>query len=213
MFTGKITQSSTHTFFITLLMLCLSLPLMAAEPRTLVVLGDSLSAGYGIAEDDSWVSLLEERLGETHPRWRVVNASVSGETTDGGLRRVDRLLDQHQPELLLVQLGGNDGLRGFPHQETRENLAGIIERGQEAGARVLLLGIELPPNYGRRYTETFARQYPTLAEEYDIPLLPFLLEGVYDRKGMMQSDGIHPTAEAQPLILDHVWEELEPLLE
>lgn len=213
MFTGKITQSSIKPFFIIALMLCLSLPLVAGEDRTLVVLGDSLSAGYGIAEDDSWVSLLEERLGETHPRWQVVNASVSGETTDGGLRRVDRLLDEHQPELLLVQLGGNDGLRGFPHEEIRDNLAGIIERGQEAGARVLLLGIELPPNYGRRYTEAFARQYPALAEEYDIPLVPFLLEDIYDREGMMQSDDIHPTAEAQPLILDNVWGELAPMLE
>ncbi|MDX1588797.1 MAG: arylesterase [Oleiphilaceae bacterium] len=213
MFTGKIPQRSIKPLLLALLWLCLSLPLMASESRSLLVLGDSLSAGYGIAEDESWVSLLKERLSESHPQWEVINASVSGETTDGGLRRLDRLLDHHQPELILIQLGGNDGLRGFPHQQTRDNLAGLIERSQEAGAEVLLLGIELPPNYGRRYTEAFARQYRELAREYEVPLLPFLLEGIYDREGMMQSDDIHPTAQAQPLILDNVWEELEPMLE
>lgn len=212
MSTVKTPQSSAPRFFITALLLLISLPLQAGEEKTLLVLGDSLSAGYGIAEDDGWVSLLQDRLGEKQPQWQAVNASISGETTDGGLRRVDKLLADHDPQLLLLQLGGNDGLRGFPHEQTRDNLAQIIRRSQDAGAEVLILGIQLPPNYGRRFTEEFARQFHDLAESYQVPLLPFLLEGIYDQPGMMQSDDIHPTADAQPLILDNVWEPLAPLL-
>jgi len=196
-----------------LLILCLlSQPLWAGDTRKMVILGDSLSAGYGIAEDEAWVSLLQERLAEQRPDWQAVNASTSGETTGGGLRRIDKLLDEQQPDLMVIQLGGNDGLRGFPHQDIRNNLAQMIERSKAAGAEVMLLGIELPPNYGRRYTEVFARQYHELADDYDVTLVPFMLEDIYDRNGMMQSDDIHPTAAAQPLILDNVWEQLEDLL-
>ncbi|TVP53208.1 MAG: arylesterase [Halomonadaceae bacterium] len=195
------------------LLLLISLPLLADNQKTLLVLGDSLSTGYGIAEDDGWVSLLQHKLADEQPQWHAVNASISGETSDGGLRRVDKLLADHDPELVLLQLGGNDGLRGFPHDETRENLSQIIQRSKEAGAEVLILGIQLPPNYGRRYTEEFARQFHDLADSYQVALLPFMLEGIYDQQGMMQSDDIHPTAKAQPLILENVWGPLKPLLD
>ncbi len=185
----------------------------AAFGKTLVVFGDSLSAGYGIAEEESWVHLLGERLEQEAPQWTVVNASSSGETTGGGLRRIDSVLDNQEPDLIIIQLGGNDGLRGLDVDTMGRNLATMIDRSQEVGARVLLAGIEIPPNYGRRYTDAFRQQYRNLAEEYDLTLVPFLLEDVYDREGMMQDDRIHPTAEAQPQILDNVWDYLEPLLD
>lgn len=195
-----------------LLCICLTLPATAAAEDTLLVFGDSLSAAYGIAEEDGWVSLLEEKLAETHPEWEVRNASVSGETTGGGLRRINKALESHDPEIVILQLGGNDGLRGKDPQTMRQNLATMIERSQDAGANVLLIGIEIPPNYGKQYTTAFRQQYQQLANNHDINFLPFLLEDIYNRNGMMQSDGIHPTAEAQPLVLENVWEELEPML-
>ncbi len=209
--TRKTRCGSLPVYYLLLLVL-VWLPTMAAG-KTLVVFGDSLSAGYGIAEEESWVHLLGERMEGKAPEWRVVNASSSGETTGGGLRRIDSVLENQEPELIIIQLGGNDGLRGQDTDTMGSNLAGIIERSQETGARVLLAGIEIPPNYGRRYTEAFREQYRNLADEYDVKLLPFLLEDVYDREGMMQDDRIHPTAEAQPQILDNVWEYLEPMLE
>lgn len=211
--TRKTLFGSIRFLLITVLLLLLTLPALAVADRTLVVLGDSLSAGYGIAEEDGWVYRLEQRLSDDFSQWRVINASTSGDTTDGGLRRIDRVIDDHNPDLMLIQLGGNDGLRGFNIGDIRSNLNRMIEKSQDAGARVLLLGIELPPNYGSRYTRAFRAMYGDLADEHDIELLPFLLEGVYDREGMMQSDRIHPTADAQPLILENVWEVLAPMLE
>ncbi|MGM0450340.1 MAG: arylesterase [Pseudomonadota bacterium] len=193
-------------------LLLLLLPVMAPA-NTLVVYGDSLSAAYGIAEEDGWVSLLEERMAQEAPEWQVVNASVSGETTDGGLRRIERMLENQSPELVILELGGNDGLRGKDPSAIQSNLATMVERIREAGARVLLVGIEIPPNYGRAYTDAFRNQYRGLAKDKDLAFIPFLLEAIHDRDGMMQDDGIHPTAKAQPLIRDRMWEAVQPLLE
>ena len=186
---------------------------MLAQANTLVVYGDSLSAAYGIEETNGWVSLLEERIAKKAPAWQVVNASISGETTDGGLRRIKQMLETQSPELVILELGGNDGLRGKDPSAIRSNLARMVERIRSDGARVLLVGIEIPPNYGRAYTNAFRRQYQTLAQEKNLAFIPFLLEDIHDREGMMQADGIHPTAEAQPLIRDRVWDALNPLLE
>ncbi|WP_390816207.1 arylesterase [Vreelandella aquamarina] len=177
---------------------------------TLLVMGDSLSAAYGIEQEQGWVTLLAERLdGEAH----VVNASISGETTSGGAQRFADIIGQQQPGIVLLELGGNDGLRGLPPAQMRTNLATMIEQSQQAGAEVLLLGIDIPPNYGQAYRDAFTSVFHSLADEYDIPLVPFLLEDIALNKQLMQSDGIHPTAEAQPIILDNVWPELESMLE
>ena len=193
--------------------LVLALLPVLAPAKTLVVYGDSLSAAYGIAEEEGWVSLLEERVAEQAPGWDLVNASISGETTDGGLRRIEGMLDTQRPELVILELGGNDGLRGKDPATIRSNLAAMVERIRAEGARVLLVGIEIPPNYGRAYTEAFREQYRNLAETRDLAFIPFLLEDIHNREGMMQDDGIHPTARAQPLIRDRIWEALQPLLE
>ena len=142
----------------------------------------------------------------------MVNASISGETTDGGLRRIERMLEAQSPELVILELGGNDGLRGRDPGTIQSNLAAMVERIRAEGARVLLVGIEIPPNYGRTYTDAFRQQYRNLAEKKDLAFIPFLLEGIHNKEGMMQDDGIHPTARAQPLIRDRVWEALQPLL-
>ena len=193
------------------LLLCLavlSLTPGAARADTVLVMGDSLSAAYGIDPQAGWVNLLKQRLGDTH---EVVNASISGETTSGGSARLPDILGQYHPDIVLLELGGNDGLRGLSPQQMQVNLAKMIERSQERGAEVLLLGIEIPPNYGPAYTDAFRAVFTELAQDYEVPLLPFLLEGV-DLDGMLQSDGIHPTAEAQPIILENVWSQLEPML-
>lgn len=182
------------------------------EAGTLLVMGDSLSAAYGIDREQGWVSLLSERIDERDLPWSVVNASVSGETTGGGLARLPRLLEDHDPQLVILQLGGNDGLRGLPVSSIGENLEEMIELSLEAGAEVLLAGIRIPPNYGPRYTEPFFAQYRELADAYELPLLPFLLEGIAENPGLMQSDGIHPIAEAQPMILGNVWPVLVDML-
>ena len=169
-----------------------------------------MSAAYGIEQEQGWVTLLAERLdGEAH----VVNASISGETTSGGAQRFADIIGQQQPGIVLLELGGNDGLRGLPPAQMRANLATMIEQSQQADAEVLLLGIDIPPNYGQAYRDAFTSVFHSLADEYDIPLVPFLLEDIALNKQLMQSDGIHPTAEAQPIILDNVWPELEPMLE
>jgi acyl-CoA thioesterase I len=182
-----------------------------SEPGPIVlVMGDSLSAAYGIEREEGWVSLLAERLdGDA----RVINASISGETTSGGAQRFPEIIGQRQPDIVLLELGGNDGLRGLPPTQMQANLASMIEQSQDAGAKVLLLGIDIPPNYGQAYRDAFTGVYHSLAEEYDVALVPFLLEDVALDNTLMQSDGIHPTAEAQPIILENVWPALEPLLE
>ncbi len=182
-------------------------PAGGGERPVVLVLGDSLSAAYGIPRERGWVHLLARRL---EPRgYRVVNASISGDTSRGGLTRVDDLLARHRPDWLLLELGANDGLRGIATEETRRNLEAIVARAREAGARVVLLGIRLPVNYGPVYRERFEAVYRGLAEDHDLPLLPFLLDGVVDQ---LQEDGLHPRAEAQPRILENVWGVLEPAL-
>lgn len=184
-----------------------------ANGNTLMIVGDSLSAAYGVQTEEAWVTLLRERLEEKGlDQWKVVNASISGETTDGGLRRLPDLLAKNDPDVVVIELGGNDGLRGFPPNVIRQNLARMIEQVDEAGAKTLLVGMQIPPNYGKRYTSAFADIYPELAEEHETELVPFFLDGIYDKEGMMQDDEIHPTAEAQGQLLENVWPVLEPML-
>jgi acyl-CoA thioesterase I len=183
-----------------------------AQGGVILVLGDSLSSAYGIDVDSGWVQLLQKRLQERQAGYRVVNASISGDTTSGGAARLPRALEKHRPEIVIVELGGNDGLRGLPLSVTRVNLERIIVDSQTAGARVLLLGMRLPPNYGPAYTNAFHAIYQELADRYDAARVPFLLEGIGGVDEMMQADGIHPRAEAQPLMLDNVWPYLKPLL-
>ena len=196
-----------------LVTMAFSLPATSAEKKTLLVVGDSLSAAFNLPQGSGWVDLLNEYLEHQAPEWRVINAAVSGETTGGGLTRLPALLRQHQPEIVLLQLGGNDGLRGLPPTRIQNNLQQMIELSHAAEAQVLLAGILLPPNYGRRYLEQFEAIFPSLAQDNQLPLVPFLLEGVADRPELMQDDGIHPTAEAQARILETVWLELRPLLQ
>jgi acyl-CoA thioesterase-1 len=185
----------------------------AAMPaRTILVLGDSISAGYGINVEEGWVALLQKRLKAQGYGYRVVNASVSGETTSGGLQRLPRALSLHKPEIVILELGGNDGLRGLPIATTRENMNRMVELSTGAGARVLLLGMKVPPNYGPRYTEGFERIFAELASRKKLPFVPFFLDQVALKPGLMQADGLHPTAAAQRLMLEAVWPTLESRL-
>lgn len=182
------------------------------QPPVILVLGDSISAGYGMPADQGWVTLLQQRLKQQAYPYQVINASISGETTQGGLTRLPALLRQHQPALVLIELGGNDGLRGFPLNLLKHNLTQLIALSKASQAQPVLLGIQLPPSYGRRYTQAFARTFPDLAQEYQVPVMPFILEGIGEDSNKMQADGIHPTAQAQPLLLDNIWPVLQPLL-
>jgi acyl-CoA thioesterase-1 len=183
-----------------------------ASDHTILVLGDSLSAALGIRPEQGWVALLAQRLQAQGYGYQIVNASVSGETTSGGLERLPRALQLHQPGTVILELGANDGLRGLPVDETRENLAHMVRLSQTAGARVLLVGMRIPPNYGPRYTEAFARMFPELANQYHLPLVPFLLEKVALDPTRMQQDGMHPNARGEPPVLDTLWPYLKPLL-
>jgi acyl-CoA thioesterase I len=183
-----------------------------ASDHTILVLGDSLSAALGIRPEQGWVALLAQRLQAQGYGYQIVNASVSGETTSGGLERLPRALQLHQPGTVILELGANDGLRGLPVSETRENLARMVRLSQAAGARVLLVGMRIPPNYGPRYTEQFARMFPELANQYHLPLVPFLLEKVALDPTRMQQDGMHPNAQGEPPVLDTLWPYLKPLL-
>jgi acyl-CoA thioesterase-1 len=181
-------------------------------PRTILVLGDSLSAGYGIQVQQGWVSLLSQRLAKEGYGYQVVNASVSGETTQGGLARLPRALELHKPAIVIVELGGNDGLRGLPLSASRTNLEQIIEKSQAAKARVLLAGMMIPPNYGPRYSQQFRDMYASLASKYPVAFVPFLLDQVALNPELMQADGIHANARGQPQLLNNVWPKLKPLL-
>ncbi|MGE5160846.1 MAG: arylesterase [Betaproteobacteria bacterium] len=178
----------------------------------LLVVGDSLSAEYGLPRGTGWVQLLADRLRDTGSDYRVVNASISGETTSGGRTRLPALLKQHRPRILVLELGANDGLRGLPLGVMRDNLAAMIREAQSAGAQVLLVGVRVPPNYGREYAERFAGTYAELAREFKVRLVPFLLDGFAESLELFQADRIHPTAEAQPRILENVWPVLRPML-
>ena len=174
--------------------------------------GDSLSAAYGLRTDQGWVTLLQQRLQAQGYGYRVVNASVSGETTEGGRNRLARALMQHQPELVILELGGNDGLRGLPVKDIRANMAQMIVAIRKSGAKQLLVGIQIPPNYGPQYAGAFSGMYGSLAKEQNVALVPFLLDGVALDKQLMQADGIHANAQGQPRLLRNVWPQLQPLL-
>ena len=184
----------------------------AQEPPVMLILGDSLSAGYGMDRKHSWVHLLEIRLQENGYTYKILNSSITGDTSQGGLARLPRLLDHYQPEIVIIELGANDGLRGINPDITRENITSMIQQSQKTGARVLLAGIKLPPNYGEAYLEKFESMYPDLASQFDTLLVPFILEGVAFRPDLLQADTIHPNEKGQPVLLDNVWEILEPAL-
>ncbi len=171
----------------------------------MLIFGDSLSAGYGIDVDQSWPSLLQDRLEDQGYDHRVVNASITGETTEGGAERIGAAVERFNPAVVVIELGGNDGLRGFPPARMRQNLETMIDTSQDAGAEVVLLGIRIPPNYGPRYTRTFEAVFRELAEKHQLPWIEFFLDGVALDDGLMQDDGIHPNAEAQPKLLNNAW--------
>ncbi|MDI1291596.1 MAG: arylesterase [Methylobacter sp.] len=189
-----------------------SLMSMTATAKTIVVLGDSISAGYGIEVAQGWVALLQKKLDEKEPDYTIHNESISGDTSAGGLARIDRALTLHKPNIIIIELGANDGLRGLPPTLIKSNLAEIAHRAQQAGAKVLLLSMRIPPNYGKRYTDLFYTIYPQLATELGVPYVPFIMEDVALTKDMMQADGLHPNAKGQPAIADKVWLQLLPLL-
>lgn len=183
-----------------------------ARPPVILVVGDSLSSGYGMDAGQGWVELLRRRLRTAGHDHEVVNASISGDTTSGGRARLPQALARHQPAVVILELGGNDGLRALPVTEMRANLAAMIEQSRTAGAQVLLVGMQIPPNYGPAYTQKFRAVYGELAARYRIPLVPFLLEGVATDLNLVQADGIHPRPEAQARILDNLWPYLAPML-
>lgn len=183
----------------------------AAAPKILVF-GDSLSASYGIAANRGWVTLLGERLKRERLDYSVVNASISGETTAGGVARLGKMLEAHRPAVVLLELGANDGLRGLPVAAMKKNLAAMVAMGQKAGAKVLLVGMRLPPNYGPEYTNAFDNAFAELAKAHKAALVPFLFEGFGDRRELFLEDRIHPNEQAQPLLLENVWKALRPLL-
>jgi acyl-CoA thioesterase-1 len=184
----------------------------AADGGKVLVMGDSLSAAYGLAPQQGWVALTAERLKAEHPGWTVANASISGETTAGGASRIAAELARHKPTVVVIELGANDGLRGLGLEQTRTNLERMVVAAKQSGARVLLLGMRIPPNYGPQYTQGFERNYRELAEKHAVALLPFFLEPIATDRDAFQADNLHPVAEAQPKLRDHVWPALTPLL-
>ncbi len=183
-----------------------------ASDRTILVFGDSLSAALGLRPQQGWVALLARRLEAQGYGYEVVNASVSGETSGGGLQRLPRALELHKPVIVILELGANDGLRGLPVDAMRANLSRMVRLSQDAGARVLLLGIRIPPNYGPRYGDQFADAFPALAQQNHLPLVPFLLKDVALDSARMQEDGMHPNVSGEPVVLENVWPYLKPLL-
>ena len=199
--------------FLAFLIVFLAATAESAEPPTVLVFGDSLSAGYGIDVDQSWTSLLQSRLQEQGYEHRVVNASISGETTEGGATRIGSAVDTFSPALVILALGGNDGLRGFPPARMRDNLETIISTSKASGASVVLLGIRIPSNYGSRYTQAFESVFRETAESLDVPWIEFFMDGVALNEELMQDDGIHPNAAAQPVLLDNAWPIIETALD
>lgn len=185
---------------------------VAAVAKTIVVLGDSISAGYGIDVNEGWVNLLREKFKQQHLDYVISNESISGDTTAGGLARIDRALAMHKPDIVMLELGANDGLRGLSPQEMKSNLSEMVRRSRQAGAKVLLLGMKIPPNYGKRYIDMFYNIYPQVSAELNVPLVPFILEQVALKPELMQADGLHPNAQGQPLIMQTIWPYLQPLL-
>lgn len=186
-----------------------------SQPPKVLIVGDSLSAEYGLPRGAGWVALLEQRMRQDRIQGQVVNASISGETTSGGRTRLPNLLKQHQPQIVIIELGGNDALRGLPLKSTQDNIKVMMDAASAQGAKVLLLGMQMPPNYGKRYSSDFAKMYVTLAQQHQASLVPFFLAGVADRpdaREWFQADGIHPLPKAQPTMLNNVWPALKPLL-
>lgn len=190
-----------------------SVPAANAGNPTLLILGDSISAAYGINSHQGWVQLLQQRLRDQNYPYQVINASISGATSHNGLNRLPGLLDKHRPDITIIALGGNDGLRGLSLIELKKNLGRMIAASQKKNSRVLLAGIRLPPNYGATFNQRFSTIFYSLAKEYKIPLLKHMMDQVADQRSMMQSDGIHPTAGAQGQLLNNIWSMLRPMLE
>lgn len=199
-----------RTTFKGFILAMLWVPVCALANTTLLVFGDSLSAAYGIPVQQGWVNLLAQKL--ENRNIQVINASISGETTSGGLTRIATTLAQHKPTIVVLELGANDGLRGLPVKQMEQNLAAIIRASQQAGAKVLLLGMKIPPNYGPQYTRDFSNTYTALARQFKTGLVPFFLEGVAGNPALIQQDGLHPTAEAQPKLVENVWAVLRKML-
>ncbi|GAA0203069.1 arylesterase [Kangiella japonica] len=193
----------------------LALPAHAetTEKGKILVLGDSLSSGYNFSPDRTWVALLDTKLSEENINYQVINSSISGDTTTQGLQRLPKLLEVHQPDVVIIELGGNDGLRGFPPNTIKQNLNKLVTLSQQANADVLLLGIQIPPNYGQKYAQAFFNNYQQIADVSQIALVPFFLENVGGKDELMQDDGIHPNEKAQPILLENVWPKVREVLE
>ena len=204
-------MKSTILFWLALLFTAFSAQAETTKP-VILVYGDSLSAAYGLSQKDGWVALLSKRLEQNKFPHKVINASISGETTFGGAARIDNALKQHKPAIIIVELGGNDGLRGLPLNDSKSSLEKILRASSKAKVKVLLVGMRLPPNYGRDYTEKFHAMYAALAKQFKAELVPFMLEGVADSRENFQADNIHPTAKVQPQILDNLCQPLRPML-
>ncbi len=212
-FSNRIMRHLVPCVFNILLFCLLNVTPVQAASRNLLILGDSLSAAYGIPVDSGWVALLQERLGQRGHDVQVYNASISGETTGGALARLPGILERLTPDITLIELGANDGLRGFPPDVIRDNLLNLVTRLRQTGSAVVLVQMHLPPNYGQAYNRRFDDIYRDIAAQNDLPLAPFILQHMYDDPELMQDDGLHPRAVAQPLILNHIWPVLAPLLE
>lgn len=197
---------------ILLILLLSSATLPAIAKNTILVVGDSLSAAYGMSKEQGWVALLQQRLEENHYQYDVINASVSGDTTSNGLAQLPAALEKYHPEITIIALGGNDGLRGLPLTVIEKNLGKMAALAKDAGSKVLLLGVRLPPNYGPAYTTAFQRVYINVADEHGVSSVPVMLKNMDEKRDLFQSDGIHPKPEAQPIILDNIWPILKPLL-
>lgn len=198
--------------FVLMLMLIFTMPATAANQKVLLVMGDSLSAAYNLPSQQGWVALTAVQMKSSHPQWKVVNASISGETTTGGLSRLPTALKLHKPDLVIIELGANDGLQGLPLAQTRKNLLRMIQLAKAGKAKVLLIGIQMPPNYGKPYTQGFAANYTDLARQENTALLPFLLAPIATDRKYFQADQKHPTAAGQIKVKDYVWPVLKPLL-
>ncbi len=188
-----------------------SLPALAANPKILIY-GDSLSAAYGIPQQQGWVALLKEKLHAESLNYDIINASISGETTSGGLTRFEKTLQQTKPKIVILELGANDGLRGLPVKDMQKNLASMILQGKQSGAKILLIGMRIPPNYGPKYTDEFSQTYVNLASQHNIALVPFMLDHIAAKPDLIQQDGLHPNVLGQPIILKNIWPALQKLL-
>ncbi len=199
-------RNLTSRVFPRVLLLGLCFSPFVVSAKTIMIVGDSLSAGYGIQPQQGWVHLLQKRLDQQYPKQhKVVNASVSGETTSGALARLPKLLQTHRPDVVVIELGGNDGLRGQPPQMIQKNLANLIQHSQKAKAKVVIFGMKMPPNYGSAYSKAFENNYKVVSQQYKVKLLPFFMEGIAGNKQLMQKDLIHPNAKAQPILLNNAY--------